>query len=246
MDALDRLYFELVENVRREHRAALREPVRIADLQGRLIPYRRVRDAVDFRSNDEYAATLSRLLAGEREYLIVDPVVREDLRRALNDPLPDIRRYRSYPDAQVLLNPDTIPPPGDIRYAPPEVRDLAAHALSAQMSEAAHADTDGPDGDATGPEAGEVAAGTPGQAHAEEQDEPGTATGGDAEAGDETAASAAEEGPTDMCPGCGEETPGDAAFCPFCGRRLGVARCPDCGVDLKAEWRYCPGCGLER
>lgn len=238
MDALDRLYFELVENLRREHRTALREPVSIADLQGRLIPYRKVRDAVDFRSNDEYAATLSRLLAGEREYLIVDPVVREDLRRALNDPLPDIRRYRTHPDARVMVNPDTIPPPGDIRYAPPEVRDLATQAaeLSMEPAEDAPRHADGAGSEEI--EVGEVGTPATEQGGPEGNEPTGTASEGEERSAGDDAAT--------RCPECGEETPGDAAFCPFCGRRIGVSECPDCGIELKTEWSYCPGCGLRR
>ena len=125
MDDLDRLYFEFVETLRRERPSALSGALSVLELHDQVIPYRRIRNAAGLRSNDDYEAALSRLLSGERGYLQADPVMQQELRAGLEETLPDIGRYRAFPDRRVTLNPDLIPPPGHIRYAPPEIRQRA-------------------------------------------------------------------------------------------------------------------------
>ncbi len=123
MDDLDRLYYEFVEILRRERPSALSESMTVLEVHDELIPYRRVRNPAGLRSNDDYELALSRLLAGERSYVLGDSSVQDELRAGIEEKLPDIRRYRAFPDARVWLNAALIPPPGHIRYAPPELRD---------------------------------------------------------------------------------------------------------------------------
>jgi hypothetical protein len=124
MDDLDRLYYEFVEILRRERPSALKdEPLTIAEVHEQIIPYRRIRNRVGLGSHGDYEATLSRLLAGERDYLLSDRDVQEELRAGLEESLPDIRRFLAFPDVRVWLNAEKVPPPGDIRYAPPELRE---------------------------------------------------------------------------------------------------------------------------
>jgi hypothetical protein len=123
VDDLDRLYHEFVEILRLERPSALTEPMTVLEVHDEIIPYRRVRNPVGFRSNDDYEMALSRLLAGERSYVLGDSSVQEELRAGIEEKLPDIRRYRAFPAARVWLNSAAIPPPGHIRYAPPELRE---------------------------------------------------------------------------------------------------------------------------
>jgi hypothetical protein len=123
MDDLDRLYYEFVEVLRRERPIALREPITVAEVHHEVIPYRRVRDSIGFRSHDDYEVVFSRLLSGERGYVESDPVMQGELKAGLDESLPDIRRFLAFPDVKISLNPEKIPPPGDIRYAPPELRE---------------------------------------------------------------------------------------------------------------------------
>lgn len=155
MDDLDRLYAEFVSILRRERPAALKDAISIAELHGRVIPYRRVRNAVGFRSNDEYEIALSRLLSGEREYLASDRLVQDELRAGLGERLPDIRRYLAFPDARVRLNPDKIPLPGDFRYAPPEVREQVDWS-STSISDSQSVPDPSPEEPATRPETQEI------------------------------------------------------------------------------------------
>ena len=245
MDDLDRLYIELVGALRRRGPAALDEPQTIAELREEVIPYRKVRNPVGFRSHDEYETAFSRLVAGERSYLLGDPVVQDELRQALTDVLPDIRRHRKHEKARVSLNPATIPPPGDIRYAPPELRDSVDWTRAPDEPDAEEA---GAEGDAEAYAADlEIAE------SAVDPDQPAVAEAADMEAADDGAAgeepdAGVPSGDADLarCPACGRRPPEDAGFCPFCGRRLRSESCGECGTELQPEWRFCPECGTER
>jgi hypothetical protein len=219
MDDLDRLYVALVEVLRRERPAALTQPLTVLELHDRLIPYRRVRNAAELRSNDDYETALSRLLAGERGYLQGDPAMQEELKAGLAEALPDIRRYRAFPDMRVSLDAELVPPPGHIRYAPPEVRERL------EWLEGAAAPHD--------PVASPGATREP-EGPAPMRDE---AAGGGAPS---------EAAPAGVCAACGAEAPAAASFCPFCGARLTPGICRSCGANLERAWRFCAECGVPR
>jgi hypothetical protein len=221
MDDLDRLYFEFVETLRRERPSALTEPLTVAELHELVIPYRRVRNPVGFRSNDDYEAALTRLLSGERGYVLSDRDIQEELKAGLNDVVQDTCRYRAFPDARVWLNPEEIPPPGDIRYAPPELREQVDW-----LSQA----TAGPD------QPGEPQSG----ADVASVDEPATGAVPGAES------RARPESALGDCARCGVSPPEGAAFCPYCGSRLSADRCRNCGADMEPAWRFCADCGAPR
>lgn len=225
MDDLDRLFVEFVEVLRRERPKALKEPVTVLEMHDQIIPYRRVRNPVGFRSNDDYEVTLCRLLSGERGYLLADHEMQQELRAGLEESLPDNRRYLAFPDVRVWLNPEEIPPPGDIRYAPPEIREQldwrsvddeeeAEERLSSDELESAAADAG-------------VAAGL-------ESDE------------DEAAEIAPEVEEGTVCTECNAELTRPHNYCPFCGCPLSAAACAICGTLLQTAWRFCPDCGAPR
>ncbi len=239
MDDVDRLYFEFVEILRRQRPAALEQPIAVSELTGRLIPYARVRNLVGFRSNDDYEAALSRLLSGERGYVLSEGPMQEELRAGLEEPLPDIRRYRAFSESRVWLNPDEIPPPGDIRYAPPELRERAARIAPA----------DAGDGDV--PDELPTATSTVESELQAADTDAGTSSDSGAEGAPATDAPASGEAPTGsaelrLCPGCGADLPSRALFCPFCGYRLAPVICPSCGAELETFWRFCARCGTPR
>ena len=242
MDDVDRLFLELVERLRRDRPAALAGPITVGDLHERLIPYRLVRDCVGFRSNDDYESALCRLAAGERSYLLGDRVMQQELREALGGVLPDIYRYRAYKDEQVWLNPAAIPPPGDTRYAPPEVRERAEPAVSPKDAEA--------DGEETLEARRDAAADPLDHVGVERIGDDDTEATRELEARtiEEvfSVANASRDEEVETCLTCGEPAPGGAAFCPFCGARLRPASCPNCGGALEPTWRFCPACGTRR
>jgi hypothetical protein len=102
MDALDRLY-------RRVADVLLRQPdaqVTVGDVYQNLVPYRLVRNELGFSELAEYEYALLRLLAGERDYVIVErPEVQEELQRELRATNPILGIYRDYSGVGVYLNP---------------------------------------------------------------------------------------------------------------------------------------------
>jgi hypothetical protein len=259
MDDLDRLYFEFVEVARRERGGAMAEPLTVLELHDELIPYRRVRDPADLRSNDDYELALSRMLAGERGYLLSDGNMQDELRAGLEETLPDIRRYRAFPDARVRLNPDEVPPPGHTRYAPPEMRERVEWSAPSVEADAALPDSQ--------PEKASVVEDRVEEEEYIEEAElddvvledetPGFDPGPlepvqdseltEEEAGVPEPSVVADPGAeSEVCPSCGTDSPVAAAFCPFCGTRLSPQSCEACGAELESAWLFCAACGAPR
>lgn len=102
MDALDRLFRRLADTVLDAPDA----PLTIGDLYQSLIPYRLVRGELRLAELAQYEHALLRLLAGEREYLVVERIeVQEEFQRELRAPNPILGIYRDYAEVGVHLNP---------------------------------------------------------------------------------------------------------------------------------------------
>jgi RNase P subunit RPR2 len=115
MDALDRLY-------RRVADVLLRQPdaqVTIGDVYQNLVPYRQVRNELGFSELAAYEHALLRLLAGERDYVIVErPEVQEELACELRAPNPILGVYRDYAGVGVYLNPFAPEVPSSVAPEP--------------------------------------------------------------------------------------------------------------------------------
>jgi hypothetical protein len=227
MDDLDRLYYEFVEIMRRDRQSALTDPLSILELHDQIIPYRRIRDGAGLRSNDDYEVALTRLLSGERGYLDGDRVMQDELRAGLEETLPDIRRYRAFSDTRVSLNSALIPPPGHIRYAPPEVRERAdLPETSSDEAEEAR-------------ELGEIKEIEAKEVETEEVEDEQT------EAEEIEPVMAELTGPEE-CPVCSVEIPAQSSYCPYCGARVVPGTCVACGATLDPTWLFCSECGRPR
>jgi RNA polymerase subunit RPABC4/transcription elongation factor Spt4 len=238
MDDLDRLYYEFVETLRREWPSRLTDRFTVLELHDEIIPYRRVRNPVGFRSNDDYEAVLSRLLAGERGYLLGDGAMQEEVRAGLEETLPDIRRYRAFPNVHVWLDPEEIPPPGDIRYAPPEMREQTEMKPPAEVRES----------EAEPGRGSEFASSTSekmaeSELAAEDVRRPELR---EVSTGERTTRSPGLTTELELCPHCGSGLPDGAEFCPFCGVRISAERCANCGAAIEPAWRFCAACGVPR
>lgn len=103
MDALDRLYWRLLETLRQAG-AAPEGALTVAHLYQGLIPYRGVRAELGLLELAQYEHALLRLLSGERGYVVLEPAAaQEELRRELASPNPILGLYRDYADARIRI-----------------------------------------------------------------------------------------------------------------------------------------------
>jgi hypothetical protein len=103
VDELDRLFGLLVAALARETRVAV--PFPASEIYERLVPYRSNRSRLNVATHQDYEMTVLRLLAGERNYLQLEPEnVREAMQREIATINPDPAYFRSFPDAQVMVN----------------------------------------------------------------------------------------------------------------------------------------------
>lgn len=103
MDELDRLFGLLVAALARDARVAV--PFPAAEIYERLVPYRSNRSRLNVATHQDYEMAVLRLLAGERNYVQLEPEnVREAMQREIATINPDPAFFRSFPDAQVMVN----------------------------------------------------------------------------------------------------------------------------------------------
>lgn len=120
MDELDRLFGLLVSALAREARVAV--PFPASDVYERLVPYRSNRARLNVATHQDYEMAVLRLLAGERGYVQLEPeTVREAMQREIATINPDPAYFRSFPDAQVMVNGRAAERvmQADRAYAPP-------------------------------------------------------------------------------------------------------------------------------
>src|SRR5688500_20270929 len=101
MDDLDRMYRLLVRNTRASSPDYFSRPFALGVLYQTLIPYRLHRRELGIETNEDYELALSRLIAGERGYLVCEGEVQRALRTELSTPNPDPSAFRQYAHSQV-------------------------------------------------------------------------------------------------------------------------------------------------
>lgn len=103
MDELDRLFGLLVAALARETRVAV--PFPASEVYERLVPYRSNRSRLKVATHQDYEMAVLRLLAGERGYVQLEPEnVRDAMQREIATINPDPAYFRTFPDAQVMVN----------------------------------------------------------------------------------------------------------------------------------------------
>ncbi|HEX7119216.1 MAG TPA: zinc ribbon domain-containing protein [Longimicrobiales bacterium] len=223
------LHHALVQVLRSRGDGALDRPVTVAEIYQDLIPYRAARSIAGVELNADYEHALLRLLAGEGGRVRLEPATaRDELRRELESPNPNVTLYRKYAacDVWVAAPADADRPGGSLSAGgagPGAPAAVAARSGPTPRPQAAG----GPVAErgATAAPFAERAAGAP--AAGAQAAEPGGGSGGGA------------------CAFCGERLPpGRAArFCPFCGADQRRRPCARCGEALDVGWRYCIACG---
>jgi hypothetical protein len=213
VDELDRLFGLLVAALAKETRVAV--PFPAAEIYERLVPYRSNRSRLNVATHQDYEMTVLRLLSGERNYVQLEPGnVREAMQSEIATVNPDPAYFRSFPDAQVMVNGHAAERVllADRAYAPP---------------------TDDGDEDGLLDTTGENP--IPAPLHVVQPERFRVAR--PPERG------APSENQCEYCGGVlpGNR---DVRFCPHCGQPLeGDLRCQGCGSDLDVGWAYCLSCG---
>ena len=108
MDNLDRMYRHLVRVIRSRFPQHLAQPFSVADLNQTLLPYRLHRRELGLDTNDDYEITLTELVSGSRDYLIVDDKLRDTLGAALAEVNPDPSAFKQFAQSMVALSPSAL------------------------------------------------------------------------------------------------------------------------------------------
>jgi len=212
MDELDRLFGLLVAALARETRVAV--PFPAADVYERLVPYRSNRSRLNVATHQDYEMAVLRLLAGERNYVQLEPEnVREAMQREIATINPDPAYFRSFPEAQVMVNGRAAERVllADRAYAPPAPPEQEDEELV----------------DATGENPVPMAfvPPTPFRASSPKPKDP------------------LAPDQCEFCGGVLPANR-EARFCRHCGQpREGDLRCQGCGNALDVGWAYCLSCG---
>src|SRR4029079_6927611 len=108
MDNLDRMFRHLARIVRARHPQYLTQPFTVAELHQSILPYRLHRRELGLDTNEDYEITLTELLSGARDYLIVDDRMRDTLRAELASTNPDPAAFKQFASATVSISPAAL------------------------------------------------------------------------------------------------------------------------------------------
>lgn len=230
MQDIERLFRHLTRTLQAVDPARLQQPVSVAELVSRFVPYRTSRRALGVESSEDYELLLLRFASGEGGFANTEPdPVRRRFASEARSPNPDLSVLREFRDAVFVLQPIPLarvlsgqseddayaPPPHPAAAAPQELVEAVA-----QMD--AESDVIEPlPFDAVRTVAPELVDLVP-----------------IAEAPVVPVAAA-------RCSYCGGSLPAGRAvhFCPHCGQSQLVGQCPKCKAEVEYGWRHCVSCG---
>ncbi len=242
MDDLDRIVHRLVSNIRHRHSEYLTLPFTVQELYETLIPYRHHRRELGIETNQDYEIAMTRLLSGERDYLLTDQSMRDKLRAEVESRHMDPGAFREFAGAKVSLAPEALrriralTASGDdapaTSPAQPATETMAAVSRTSPSS--------APPSPPSPPAPSPVNATFPVTAPPKPppQAEPPRAPA--------APLSSMMNAPVpEGCRFCGGTLPEGRTviYCPHCGNNLSVSRCPACGSELEKGWKFCATCG---
>lgn len=247
MDNIDRMYRHLVRTIRSRFPQYLVQPFEVAELHQTILPYRHHRRELGMETNEDYEITLTELLSGTRDYLIVDERMRDVLRAELSSANADPTAFKQFATTTVALSPAALRSleagPSD---AEPPAR--AAAAGSAGTTGTAPTTVIPRTNNPSLPSAVSRKPAPSAQPAAPAKAVPSRSTpsvvrpsGASSVPG--TGSVVPRDG--DRCRSCDEPLPPGRAitFCPHCGQNVTTMNCPACGSELEVGWNFCPACG---
>jgi len=228
MDNLDRMYRHLVRTVRSRFPQYLTQPFEVAELHQTVLPYRHYRRELGLETNEDYEITLTELLSGARDYLVVDDRMRDVLRAELTATNPDPSAFKQFAGSTVSLAPGAL---RSLEVGPdedePRRTSMPAVGVTAARPRVAPVEP---------PPSGEtptISIGRP------------SGTAGTPSSQPVIAPRAIVPQVGERCRVCHEELPSGrpVTFCPHCGQNVTTMNCPACGSELEVGWKFCPVCG---
>jgi predicted RNA-binding Zn-ribbon protein involved in translation (DUF1610 family) len=230
MDDLDRVFHRLVSNIRHRHSEYLTLPFTVQELYETLIPYRHHRRELGIETNQDYEIAVSRLLSGERDYLLADQSMQDKLKAELQAGHGDPGAFREFATAKVSLAPEALRRIKALTVAGADAPDSSSAATPVPVPKPVNA---------TFP----VSSPTP------QMPQPApNAVPEAAKAAAPAALSSMMNAPVpEGCRFCGGTLPEGRAvvYCPHCGNNLSISRCPACGSELEKGWKFCVTCGRQ-
>ena len=103
-DDLDRLFRRLVVNIRAEYPQYLTSPFPVAEVYQSVVPYRTNRNELGIEMHEDYELALTRLLAGERGYVVGDAAMQQSLRGTSKSKI----NYRNYAASLIEISADAV------------------------------------------------------------------------------------------------------------------------------------------
>jgi len=235
MDNLDRMFRHLARTVRAKHPQYLTQPFTVAELHQSILPYRLHRRELGLETNEDYEITLTQLLSGARDYLIVDESMREKLRSELASKNPDPTAFKQFAMTTVALSPNalrSLDAGPDDASTPPIAFDVLPTPAVSSLPAAAQPPARAPEPPASRSAPRQTAPQVPTQMRVSSSRSP---------IGSRAVVASAGE----RCRYCNELLPAGRTitFCPHCGQNLTVVNCEACGTELEVGWKFCPVCG---
>ncbi|HEY4306213.1 MAG TPA: zinc ribbon domain-containing protein [Gemmatimonadaceae bacterium] len=240
MDNLDRMYRHLVRTIRTKFPQYLTQPFDVATLQQTILPYRLHRRELGLETNEDYEITLSELLAGERDYLIVDERMRDTLKTELKSTNPDPTAFKQFAPAMVALSPNAVrsldagPDDPSTPLRPVAVPDASTAVFPPEPPAPPPPPPPMPEPRASANIRPSKKVGVP-------VEEVRSSTLTTAPSGSRAITPHEDE----RCRSCNEVLPvgRPITFCPHCGQNVTTLNCPACGSELEVGWKFCPVCG---
>ena len=228
------MFRHLVRTVRSRFPQYLAEPFDVAELHQTILPYRLHRRELGLDTNEDYEITLTELLSGSRDYLVVDDRMRDVLKGELAATNPDPSLFKQFASTTVSISPSAlrglqIGPDEEAspRTSMPSTREIAERAAPPAAPAAEVARNASPPVRQSSPTPITVVPSATPTSQPTITQRP------------------VVPGVGDRCRACSEVLPAGRAitFCPHCGQNVTTMHCPACGSELEVGWKFCPTCG---